>query len=236
MKTLLIRFLILAFGVWNKSPKHRSKRTLRCVCVLWCFDSNLECHLKFEVWNSFLILSCLSVMLTSVHAHDKQSLIELQDLLKRNKPKIINSDALLYTPPANVNSCTRSLMYCYLLELNVVFHEMDFYRDPNNTPVYYMKENYSSLIYECQEKLCQQCEEYPQRNTTEFCEKMEEFILKLLNRVPYRLHQNQGMTDPLKASYVSLDHQAVIQSEKNMISLLMQHGIQDRTFLNGHLN
>uniref|UniRef100_A0AAY5E9K6 Uncharacterized protein n=1 Tax=Electrophorus electricus TaxID=8005 RepID=A0AAY5E9K6_ELEEL len=89
MKTLLIRFLILAFGVWNKSPKHRSKRTLRCVCVLWCFDSNLECHLKFEVWNSFLILSCLSVMLTSVHAHDKQSLIELQDLLKRNKPKII---------------------------------------------------------------------------------------------------------------------------------------------------
>ncbi|XP_076830090.1 interleukin-15 isoform X2 [Brachyhypopomus gauderio] len=165
MFTRLIRFLILVFGFWNKPPKHNSKRTLRCVCFLWCFDSNLECHLNIEVWNSFLILSCLSVLLTSVHAHDTQNLIELKSLLETMKSKF--------------NACTQRFMHCYLLELEVFLEEEGIHdEDDPKHKIFSLEQMYFSSSSNC--PACQQCEEHPTRNTTVFSETMKDFISMLL--------------------------------------------------------
>ncbi|XP_036430899.1 interleukin-15 isoform X2 [Colossoma macropomum] len=151
--------------------------TARCASLLWCFDSNLENHLNIEVWNSFLILSC--VFLTTVDAHADSSLEEVLDMLKKMKQIIENSDALLYTPRADIDKCTSTSMYCYLLELDVILREESGSAYDNEiNMVYNLKKKY----YSCSQSHCPACETHPVANATVFTKRMEEFIQKLSSR------------------------------------------------------
>ncbi|KAL7889419.1 hypothetical protein AOLI_G00016770 [Acnodon oligacanthus] len=142
MTVLLTLYLILFLAFWSKPKKHKSKGTTRCICLLWCFGSNLENHLNIEVWNSFLILSC--AFLTTVDGHSESSLAELQTLLEKSKHIFENSDALLYTPHADIDKCTSSLMYCYLQELYVILREENVSQyDKEINMVYTLMEEYT---------------------------------------------------------------------------------------------
>ncbi|KAI5107720.1 interleukin 15 [Silurus meridionalis] len=101
--------VVITFPLDSSAKWSGCYRTVRCICVVWCIGRNLEYHITLEGWNSFLILSCLSVFTTHVDAHSEQSLQELQILLKNMTPLL--------------EGCTKKLMLCYLLELNVILHE-----------------------------------------------------------------------------------------------------------------
>ncbi|KAG7333741.1 hypothetical protein KOW79_002148 [Hemibagrus wyckioides] len=184
MSFLLILFLILVSGFGSKPRKHKSKRTLRCICAVWGIGSNLEYHITLEGWNSFLILSCLSVFTTRVDAHKEQSLKELQLVLNNMTPWINVSSAFLYAPNPDVNKCTKKMMYCYLLELNVLLHEEE-YRGKEDflQIVYTITKDYYFFGKNC--SMCSPCENHPLVNSTTFSAKMEEFLKKLLSKLPY---------------------------------------------------
>ncbi|XP_037394783.1 interleukin-15 [Pygocentrus nattereri] len=176
MTILLTLYLILFLGFWSKPKKHTSKGTTRCVCLLWCFGSNLENHLNIEVWNSFLILSC--AFLTTVDAHHESSLVELRVLLQKGKHIFENSDALLYAPHADIDKCTPSLMYCYLQELYVILTEAkDSGYDNEIQSVFTLIDTYKN----CSDSNCPACETHLVANSTVFMKRMEEFIQKLLS-------------------------------------------------------
>ncbi|XP_062852460.1 interleukin-15 [Trichomycterus rosablanca] len=163
-------FLVLIAGFSNKRKRQKSKRSVRCFCVPWCFDRNLEYHLNLEVWNSFLIMSCLSALLTHVDAHHKdQSIQELQNALDNMTTEIKKSSATLYAPERNFTNCTSKIMYCYLLELNVVVMEENL----NNSQMIY------TLIKKYEE--FQKCEASTPVNSTTFLKKMKTFLLGLMS-------------------------------------------------------
>ncbi|XP_066535853.1 interleukin-15 [Hoplias malabaricus] len=176
MTIFLTLYLILVLGIWSKPRKHRSKGTVRCICLLWCFDSNLEYHLNIEVWNSFLILSYLSVFLTTVDATDSR-FIELRNVLKQ-KHIFERSDAMLYTPNPDTDACLSKMMYCYLLELLVIAtEEDDCPKDCHAQTVY----SHKNLYFNCShsEQQCPECESYPLMNATEFSKSMEKFLQRM---------------------------------------------------------
>ncbi|KAK3554363.1 hypothetical protein QTP70_022596, partial [Hemibagrus guttatus] len=159
-------------------------RTLRCICVVWGIGSNLEYHITLEGWNFFLILSCLSVFTTRVEAHKEQSLRELQLVLNNMTPWINVSTASLYAPLPDVNNCTKKLMYCYLLELNVLLHEEEHNRKEDFIhTIYVIKKDYNFINENC--STCLACEAHPLANSTTFSARMQEFLQKLLSKLPY---------------------------------------------------
>ncbi|KAK2852320.1 hypothetical protein Q7C36_007521 [Tachysurus vachellii] len=188
MSLLLILFLILVSGFGSKPRKHKSKRTLRCICVVWGIGSNLEYHITLEGWNSFLILSCLSVFTTRVDAHSEQSLKELQVVLKNMTPFFNVSTASLYTPLPDVNKCTRKSMYCYLLELSVILNEEEYNDEDENINdmsqiIFSIKNSYQNGNTNC--NTCLACEQHQLANSTTFSARMQEFLQKLLSKLPY---------------------------------------------------
>ncbi|KAL6487865.1 hypothetical protein MHYP_G00044910 [Metynnis hypsauchen] len=175
MTILLTLYLILLLGFWSKPKKHKSKGITRCICLLWCFGSNLENHLNIEVWNSFLILSC--AFLTTVDAQSQSSLAELQNLLETRKHIFENSDALLYTPHGDIDKCSSSFMFCYLQELYVILTEENNSAYDNETHlVFTLKEEIKNRTHSCPA-----CETHQVANSTVFMKRMEEFIQKLLS-------------------------------------------------------
>ncbi|XP_065151334.2 interleukin-15 isoform X1 [Paramisgurnus dabryanus] len=119
--TLLLAIII---GVRNKPTKQKTMRSGRCACNHWCFENHLECPLNSEVWNSFLILSCLSALLPVADSQRVQELKDLQNALEKTEYLFNRSSAILYTPnPDSINECTYKFLDCYLLEMNVVVHE-----------------------------------------------------------------------------------------------------------------
>ncbi|XP_072533231.1 interleukin-15 isoform X2 [Salminus brasiliensis] len=158
------------------------KGTVRCVSLHWCFDSNLEYHLNTEVWNSFLILSCLGVFWTTVDAHATASLEEIRDVLQEMKHIFDKSDARLYAPEDNNNlqDCSSKLLYCYLLELYVIANEEG--ADPNNIHIIFTnKKKYETCaqITDLKISKCPECETFPVVNSTVFLKMMGEFLQKL---------------------------------------------------------
>ncbi|XP_065151335.2 interleukin-15 isoform X2 [Paramisgurnus dabryanus] len=80
--TLLLAIII---GVRNKPTKQKTMRSGRCACNHWCFENHLECPLNSEVWNSFLILSCLSALLPVADSQRVQELKDLQNALEKTE-------------------------------------------------------------------------------------------------------------------------------------------------------
>ncbi|XP_053478010.1 interleukin-15 [Ictalurus furcatus] len=177
MSLLLIVFLVLVSGFGSKPRKQKSKRTLRCICVVWGLGSNLEYHINLEGWNSFLILSCLSLFTTHVNAHSHQSLIELQVVLNEMAPLFDGSKASLYAPLPNVKECTKKLMLCYLLECNVMLHEENGNKD-NLEFIEQLTEVYSDS-QNC--SMCLACETHPLADSRTFSQRMQTFVQKLLS-------------------------------------------------------
>ncbi|KAF7710112.1 interleukin-15 [Silurus meridionalis] len=178
MSFLLILFFIVVSGFGSKPRKNKSKRTVRCICVVWCIGRNLEYHITLEGWNSFLILSCLSVFTTHVDAHSEQSLQELQILLKNMTPLLEVSKASLYAPMPSVQGCTKKLMLCYLLELNVILHEENG-EEKHLSVIYDLIKHYNSANH-C--SMCSKCEAHSLANTTTFSQRMNSFVMMLLSK------------------------------------------------------
>ncbi|XP_049337635.1 interleukin-15 [Astyanax mexicanus] len=189
MTVLQTLYLVLVLGIWSKPRKlHRSKGTVRCASLRWCSDSNLENHLNTEVWNSFLILSCLSVFWTTVSAHAVANLQEIDRVLtKMETDQIFNkSDASLYVPDENtyLMECSNELMYCYLLELYVIAYEEK--ASENSLQVIHTnKGTYKELTEDRKSSnhhVCPECENH-QVNSTVFLKRMKTFI-KTLQSIP----------------------------------------------------
>ncbi|XP_026118611.1 uncharacterized protein LOC113097579 isoform X1 [Carassius auratus] len=171
---LMTHFLAFIVGLWNKPAKLKSMRTGRCACNPWCFENHMECPLNSEVWNSILILSCLSALLPVAEGHAPQALRDLQDALNKTRNLFQDSNTSLYTPNTDgIEKCTFKFFDCFLMEMNVLLNDEDPTNDKRpmieKTLEVYNK-NKCSERYPCElEELA------PSSN---FYEKMEAFIQK----------------------------------------------------------
>ncbi|KAG1956050.1 interleukin [Pimephales promelas] len=151
---MILMSLFIAFiaGFWNRPPKLKARRTGRCVCNPWCFENHMECLLNSEVWNSILILSCLSALLPVAEGQAMQALEDLRGALEKMEHLFRNSTATLYTPNTeNINECTYKLIDCFVMEMNVLLYE----EEPKNelhTLIEQTLKHYVSLHKNCKLK------------------------------------------------------------------------------------
>ncbi|XP_052462907.1 interleukin-15 [Carassius gibelio] len=174
---LMTLFLVFTVGFWNKPAKLKSKRTGRYACNPWCFESHMECLLSSEVWNSILILSCLSVLLPLAGGNEMQAMTDLQIVLKETKPLFQRSNTSLYTPYIeDINNCTFKFFDCFLMEMNVLLHD----EDPTNEYTFQIK----TTLEEYNKNKCSErypCELQELTNTREFFNRMTTFLQKQQN-------------------------------------------------------
>ncbi|XP_067296931.1 interleukin-15 isoform X5 [Pseudorasbora parva] len=154
---LMTLFLAFIVGFWNRPPKLKAKRTGRCVCNPWCNEIRMECLLNSEVWNSILILSCLSALLPMAEGHAMQVLRDLQNALNETEDLFSKSDARLYTPNIDhINVCTNTFFDCFLMEMNVLLHEEDP-TNPKMVEIQRTLDHYTSMnIMDGTEYYCEQ--------------------------------------------------------------------------------
>ncbi|XP_016145418.1 uncharacterized protein [Sinocyclocheilus grahami] len=175
---LMTLFLAFIVGLWNKPTKLKSMRTGRCACNPWCFENHMECPLNSEVWNSILILSCLSALLPVAEGHKTQALQDIQDALQDSKTKLLfqHSNASLYTPNTDdIQNCTFKFFDCFLMEMNVLLHDEDPTNENKHKPVI----EKSLEVYnknKCSER--HPCELQELAPSKKFLEKMTEFLEK----------------------------------------------------------
>ncbi|XP_073690587.1 uncharacterized protein [Garra rufa] len=176
---LMTLFLAFIVGSWNKTAKLKPKRTGRCACNPWCFENHMECPLNSEVWNSILILSCLSALLPVAEGHETQALRDLQNALQDNETKLLfeRSDAFLYTPNTDdIERCTYKFFDCFLMEMNVLLHD----EDPKNENRHRLMIQKTLEDYDknkCSERY--PCELQELTDSRKFLERMTEFLEKL---------------------------------------------------------
>ncbi|XP_062379194.1 uncharacterized protein LOC134067774 [Sardina pilchardus] len=154
----------------------RRKKGLRCVCLLRAAVC-LAHPVRSEVWNSFLMLSYLSALLTSV---DASQLSEISAVIPK-KHEITASDVMLYTPAVRLimeeKGCECFFMQCYLLELNVYMNENEFPDKSIDT----IEENLDA-IKECLKMksdisiICSPCEVQPVANVSTFLESLKDTL------------------------------------------------------------
>ncbi|KAK2909302.1 hypothetical protein Q8A67_005139 [Cirrhinus molitorella] len=175
---LMTLFLAFIVGSWNKPAKLKSKKTGRCACNPWCFENHMECPLNSEVWNSILILSCLSALLPVAEGHEWQALRDLQNALRDNETKLLfeHSNALLYTPKIDdITKCTFKYLDCFLMEMNVVMHDEDpQYENRHRLMIKKTLEEYEKK--KCSERY--PCEVQELANSRTFWERMIMFLEK----------------------------------------------------------
>ncbi|XP_016415667.1 interleukin-15-like [Sinocyclocheilus rhinocerous] len=173
---LMTLFLVFIVGFWNKPAKLKSKRTGRCACNPWCFENHMECLLNSEVWNSILILSCLSALLPVAESHAMQALKDLQNALRDKETKLLfqRSNASLYTPNTDdIENCTFKFFDCFLMEMNVLLHE----EDPANRYKWLI----NTTLEEYNKNKCSErypCELLDLTNPREFFDRMTNFLEK----------------------------------------------------------
>ncbi|XP_051765777.1 interleukin-15 [Ctenopharyngodon idella] len=172
---LMTLFLAFIVGFWKRPPKLKPRRTGRCVCNPWCFENHMECLLNSEVWNSILILSCLSALLPMAEGHAMQALKDLQKALDETEQLFNRSDARLYTPDiGNIKNCTYKFIDCFLMEMNVLLHE-----DPTK-PEYIFKIKGNLEAFKEKSKNCARqqyyCELQKLDNSMNFFKTMKEFL------------------------------------------------------------
>ncbi|KAK7161219.1 hypothetical protein R3I94_004032 [Phoxinus phoxinus] len=169
---LMTLFIAFIAGFWNRPPKLKARRTGRCVCNPWCFENHMECLLNSEVWNSILILSCLSALLPM--AEGIQALRDLQRALEKTEQLFNKSEALLYTPNTeDINDCTYKFIDCFVMEMNVLLHEEDpenYYQPLIETTLNEYSKPECKKTYYCEQELTK---------PMVFFERMTTFLQKL---------------------------------------------------------
>ncbi|XP_077102048.1 interleukin-15 [Siphateles boraxobius] len=167
----MILMTLFIAGFWNRPPKLKARRTGRCVCNSCCFENHMECLLNSEVWNSILILSCLSALLPMADGHAMQALRELQSALEATEHLFNRSDARLYTPNTeDINDCTYKLFDCFLMEMNVLLHEEDSNLPMIEKTLEVYGGTHCKKTYYCEQELT---------NPMVFFERMKTFLQKM---------------------------------------------------------
>lgn len=176
-------FLVFIAGLWiNKPAKLKSMRTGRCACNTLCFENHMECHWNSEVWNSILILSCLSALLPLTEGqagHPEQGLEDLLTILENHKKLFTSSTAHLYTPKIDdIHNCTFRFFDCFLLEMKVVLYEEGSGEDsPGVVMVERTLQHYSQNNCSARHP----CELQELTNSTLFFVRMRNFLQKLID-------------------------------------------------------
>ncbi|XP_071399795.1 interleukin-15 isoform X1 [Centroberyx affinis] len=130
-------------------------------------DHCQESH-KTQVWLCFLILSVLS---TSTCAASTPVKAEVQHCLKRLKPTIEKSDALLYAPSVDdiTENCKIMSLKCYISELGVILFEEDQLKSEEADCIHNFNE---TLPSQDSAVSCPPCEAQTVKNATIFLERM----------------------------------------------------------------
>ncbi|XP_038611238.1 interleukin-15 isoform X2 [Tachyglossus aculeatus] len=125
----------------------------------------------------FFILGCISVCLPKTEGSSDngtwQAVIEDLKLIK-NMTKFIDIDAMLYTDKGQPN-CKVTVMRCFLLELHVILHESND-KTLNRTVwnIIITANSTLSSKMSTKESGCKKCEEFEEKNFTEF---LDDFMI-----------------------------------------------------------
>ncbi|CDQ83279.1 unnamed protein product [Oncorhynchus mykiss] len=173
--------------------ERRTKKRGRWICLFWGFHYYPHQRLNIELWNCFIILSCLSATAhlpiagaAETHGMTIDDVKELQSELKNLKSTIEKSDACLYAPTNDDiynDNCIFKFMHCYLLELEVVLFEdmsvTDNYHDEIKTSIYHRKKRLEEHERQYNSSRCSPCEAQRVANSTIFLYNLE----RLLERI-----------------------------------------------------
>uniref|UniRef100_A0A087XMF1 Interleukin n=1 Tax=Poecilia formosa TaxID=48698 RepID=A0A087XMF1_POEFO len=133
---------------------------------LCCRDSH-----KTQVWLCFFTLS----LLTSCVSATKIDVQDLQTCLQKDlKGAIEKSNAKLYAPKTEdmTDSCQQKVLFCYMLELMMVFEEED--TEPSKTQCIF---NFNRTLLP--EKNCPACEIYSLENSKVFYNRLLNILQKI---------------------------------------------------------
>lgn len=141
----------------------------------------MECLLNSEVWNSILILSCLSALLPMAEGYKTQELRDLQKALEETEHLFNKSDARLYTPNIDhIDACTFKFFDCFLMEMNVLLNEED--------PTHYRQMMIERTLQDYNDTMCRRTEYYCERqelaSSMVFFERMKTFLQIQLSLCP----------------------------------------------------
>ncbi|KAM9399858.1 interleukin-15 [Salvelinus alpinus] len=178
--------------------ERRAKKRVRWICLFWGFHYYQHQCLNTELWNCFLILSCLSATahLPIAGAAETpgltiQDVRELQEDLKRLKSTIEKSDACLYAPTNDDiynDNCLFKFMHCYLLELEVVLIEdmqvTDNDHDQIKTSIHHRKKTLEEHERQYNSSRCSPCEAQRVANSTIFLYNMERLLERIAANCP----------------------------------------------------
>uniref|UniRef100_A0A4W5NE21 Interleukin n=1 Tax=Hucho hucho TaxID=62062 RepID=A0A4W5NE21_9TELE len=170
----------------------RIKR-VRWICLFWGFHYYQHQCLSIELWNCFLVLSCLSATAhlpiagaAETHGMTINDVRELQSDLKKLKSTIEESDACLYAPTNDDiynDNCIFKFMHCYLLELEVVLIEdmqvTDNYHKEIKTSTYHLKKQLEKHERQYNRSRCSPCEAQRVANSTIFLQNLESLLERI---------------------------------------------------------
>uniref|UniRef100_A0A673VUD2 Interleukin n=1 Tax=Salmo trutta TaxID=8032 RepID=A0A673VUD2_SALTR len=176
--------------------ERRTKKRVRWICLFWGFHYYQHKCLNIELWNCFLILSCLSATANlpiagaaETHGMTIDDVRELQSELLDLKSTIevrlhlciyCNTDCGSVLPQDN---CIFKFMHCYLLELEVVLIEdmqvTDNNHDEIKTSIYHRKKMLEEHERQYNSSGCSPCEAQRVANSTIFLYNLE----RLLERI-----------------------------------------------------
>ncbi|XP_014064929.1 uncharacterized protein isoform X2 [Salmo salar] len=173
--------------------ERRTRKRLRWICLFWGFHYYQHQCLNIELWNCFLILSCLSATAhlpiagaAETHGMSIGDVEELQWELLNLKSTIEKSDACLYAPTNDDiydDNCIFKFLHCYLLELEVVLIEdmqvTDDYHDKIKTSIYHRKNKLEEHEHQYNSSGCSPCEAQRVANSTIFLYNLERLLEKI---------------------------------------------------------
>ncbi|CAB1327279.1 unnamed protein product, partial [Coregonus sp. 'balchen'] len=154
-------------------------KCVRWFCLFWGFHYYRHQCLNIELWNWFLVLSCLSATTrlpiagaAETHGMTISDVRELQSSLKTLKSTI-------------EDNCIFKFMHCYLLELEVILIEdmqvtVD-YHEETKTNIYHLKKKLEEHQYN--RSSCSPCEAQRVANTTIFLQNLEDLLKRIGNTV-----------------------------------------------------
>ncbi|XP_051024533.1 interleukin-15 [Acomys russatus] len=160
------------------------------ILKLYTSNVSISCYLCFLLNSHFLtdaaihvfILGCVSVGLPKTEANWNDVRLDLKEIEKHIQS--IHIDTTLYTDSDFHPSCKVTAMNCFLLELQVIFHEYEY----SNTELSQTVKNAiivgNSTLFSNQnitESGCKKCEELEEKSFTEFLQSFLRIVQMFIN-------------------------------------------------------